>query len=232
MSIWKYLFNLEERRNWVTRKMPDSPLKEFYKVPFPALDSDWRSVDYLALDYETTGLDPKSDEILSVGFVPIRRQSLRLGESGYFLAKPTRAIPESSAVIHGILDDRAAEAKPLEEVLPILLKALAGRVLLAHHAAIEYHFLDVACRKIYRSPFLCPVVDTLALEVRRFRSRDEAMRSGDLRLNKARSRYGLPRYQAHNALTDAIAAGELFLAQTAHPLTRRPPKLRHLTVIS
>ena len=232
MSIWKYLFNLEERRNWWTRKMPDCPLRDYYDAPFPMRDSDWGQVDYLALDFETTGLDPETDEILSIGYTTVRGPSLLFSEAAHLLAKPSRAIPEASAVVHGILDDEASRAQPLEEVLPQLLQALAGKAMLAHHAAIEYHFLSNACKRIYGYPFIGPVVDTLALEVRAFRSRDQAIKSGDLRLAAARDRYNLPRYPAHNALTDAIAAGELFLAQVAYRTGKKRPTLKQLTVVS
>lgn len=232
MSIWKYLFNLQERRNWWTRKMPDCALRDYYEVEFPMLDSDWAQVNYLALDFETTGLDQLSDEILSIGYTTVRGPSLLFSDAVHLLAKPSGAIPESSAVVHGILDDRAAEARSLEEVLPQLLHALAGKVMLAHHAAIEYHFLSNACKRIYGYPFIGPVVDTLALEVRAFRSRDQAIKSGDLRLAAARDRYNLPRYPAHNALTDAIAAGELFLAQVAYRTGKKSPTLKQLTVVS
>lgn len=232
MSIWKYLFNLEERRNWHMRKMPDCALRDYYEVDFPSMDADWRQVDYLALDFETTGLDQKNDQILSFGYTTIRGQCMLLSEAIHTLTKPTVAIPEASAVVHGILDDEAASAQTLEEALPQLLGALAGKVMLAHHAAIEYNFLSNACKRIYGYPFLGPVIDTLALEVRVYRNQDMSIRQGDLRLAKARDRYGLPRYPAHNALTDAIAAGELFLAQAAHREGKRQPILKELTVIS
>lgn len=97
---------------------------------------------------------------------------------------------------------------------------------------LSMSFLNNACKNLYGYPFLCPVVDTLALEVRQFQMRDQAIRSGDLRLAKARTRYGLPRYPAHNALTDALAAGELFLAQVAYRRTRKPLRLKDLIVVS
>jgi len=231
MSIWKYLFNLEERKNWITRKMPDCPLRDYYETPYPDLDADWRQVDYLALDYETTGLDPKTDEIISVGYTSIRGNCMQLCNAKHIYSRPTRDIPEASAVIHGILDDKASSAESLEMALPQLLSALSGKVMLAHHAAIEYHFLNNACKKVYGYPFIGPVVDTLALEVQRFRAQDKPMQAGALRLDKCRDRYGLPRYPAHNALTDAIAAGELFLAQAAYRGDKEV-KLKKLTVIT
>jgi DNA polymerase-3 subunit epsilon len=39
--------------------------------------------------------------------------------------------------------------------------------------------------------------------------------NGDLRLDKLRSSYNLPRYTAHNALIDACATAELVLAIAA-----------------
>ena len=62
-------------------------------------------------------------------------------------------------------------------------------------------------------------VDTMALE-HRLRADVHGEVNGSLRLDAARRAYGLPRYSAHHALTDAIAAGELFLAQLAE-LERR-----------
>ena len=40
-------------------------------------------------------------------------------------------------------------------------------------------------------------------------------RGEDLRLARVRQRYGLPAYRNHNALTDAVACAELYLALTA-----------------
>jgi DNA polymerase-3 subunit epsilon len=62
-------------------------------------------------------------------------------------------------------------------------------------------------------------VDTLALQQRLLPGHHRAV-DGSLRLDVVRRTYGLPRYTAHHALTDAIAAAELFLAQVAE-LERR-----------
>ncbi len=211
--------------------MPQGPLQRYYEVPFPSPSTASTTVDYLALDFETTGLTPGKDEILSIGYALMRGHTLLMAENGHYLVRPTQAIPETSAVVHGILDDHTREALDLEQVLPVLLQALAGRVMVAHHAPIEYRFLDSACRWIYGYPFIGPVVDTLALERRAFENRDTPIKPGDLRLANLRRRYGLPRYRAHNALIDAISAAELLLAQLAYRTGNRAPRLGELTVV-
>jgi DNA polymerase-3 subunit epsilon len=61
-----------------------------------------------------------------------------------------------------------------------------------------------------------PTVDTQAVALRWFQQRDKQVAAKELRLHALRERYNLPRYPAHNALSDALAAAELFLAQVAH----------------
>ncbi len=232
MSFWQYIISLERRKEWAMRKMPSSPLRNYYETPFPDKNSDWRQIDYLALDFETTGLDDRRDEILSVGYTTVNGSCLRLADATHILTRPKGAIPGGSAVIHGILDDEAAGAEELEDVLPRLLDALAGKVMLAHFATIEYNFLSNACKRIYGFPFLGPVVDTLSTEARILRDRDIPIQSGDLRLANTRARYGLPRYRAHNALVDAIATGELFLAQLATKIEGDDVRLKNLLALS
>ena len=58
-------------------------------------------------------------------------------------------------------------------------------------------------------------IDTLRIAQRRFARHNQVLKTGDLRLFNLRRRYQLPQYKAHNALTDALAGAELFLALAA-----------------
>ncbi len=191
-------------------------------------NSPYDEVEFLAVDVETTGLDPTSDAILSVGYVPVSGGAVRLADAGYHLVRPPRAIPEDTAVLHGLLEENLRTAPPLAEVLPTVIEAFRGRVGIAHHATLEIAFLTAACRTISGNDFRVPFVCTLALEKRALARRGKAVGAGDLRLASARSRYGLPRYRAHDALNDALGAAELFLAQAAQASGRKPATLGQL----
>ncbi len=230
--MWKYIVSLEKRRHWYMNMVKNGPLRDYYNVPFPSPGTPWQDVTYLAVDYETTGLNYRRDEIISIGFTEIENSAVKLNRSGYYLVKPAKCITEKSAVIHGIMNDQMNQALDLKEAITILLSALQGKVLLAHHAFIEYNFLNQACHKIFGYPFIGPVIDTFALEVQRYNTTGKFAKLNDLRLSGARKRYGLPRHRAHNALNDSIAAGELFLAQAAHISNNEPMKLRQLTALT
>jgi DNA polymerase III subunit epsilon len=224
------LFSLEYRRRRLAAKTPPGPLKRFLSVPFPAPDADARELEYVALDLETTGLDPKRDDILSMGFVRLHGMCIDLGSAGRRLVRPTRPIPEATAIIHRILDDRAAGGLPVAEALGELLELLAGRVLVVHHSPFELKFLRSVCNRVYGGDFLMPTVDTEAIERRRLERGNRPFSPGQLRLANLREQYNLPRYRTHDALSDALAAAELFTAQMARRGLERPIPLKNLLV--
>ena len=217
---------LELRRRWYLKQAPPGPLRDYLANPFPPAARDYRKVSYLALDLETTGLNQKKDHILSLGWVQLQGDRIDLHSACHRLIYTTRAIPESSAVIHQITDDQAATGEALTVVIRQLLDALAGKVLIAHHAAIEVGFLRRACRTCFGGDFIAPVIDTQRVAIRTLQRRQIAYRSAALRLQSLREQYHLPRYGAHHALNDALAAAELFLAQAAYKDGGRGVQLR------
>jgi DNA polymerase-3 subunit epsilon len=215
VSLLDLLPGLDRRRRRLLRRTPPGPLRAFLEVPFPAGTSDCGSVGFVALDLETTGLDPAAAEIVSVGWVCLTAERIDLSTASHRLVSPTRDVPEETAIVHGITDDAVARGAPPREVLAEVLSVLAGKVLVAHNASFELRFLDAACARTLGGRFLAPAVDTLALAARWLERRGLAFGPRELRLDALRRRHNLPRYRAHNALSDALAAAELFLAQLA-----------------
>jgi DNA polymerase-3 subunit epsilon len=175
----------------------------------------WDEVTYWALDLETGGLDPKRDPILAVGMVPIRAGVIRLGEAYRTLVRPPDggSIDPASVAAHQLLWGDVAEAPTVEEVLPEVERRLGDGVLLVHQRAIDVAMLR---REFKRCGLRWPaprVVDTVDLLLRVGRQGNPGISNDQVPLNLSRARrhHGLPEYQAHDALTDAIATAELFL---------------------
>ncbi len=186
-------------------------MRTYLNVPLPARSDDVRSLSIVALDLETTGLDPASDAIVSAGFVVINGASIRCDSAEHILVKINGSV-EQSATIHQITDADLRTAVSEREMLDRLLEVLAGRVMLVHHAPMDLGFLNAACRRHYKQPLIVRTIDTLPM-ARHLRERgDHQARDGELRLHALRTAYGLPRYPAHNALSDALATAELYLA--------------------
>lgn len=208
----------DRRRTRALGSAPAGPLRQYLSVPLPTPSTAVTELPLLALDLETTGLDPRTDEILSIGFVPVDGETIMLGGARRIMVRTGRRVG-ASATIHGITDDQSAETGiALEQALALTLSALQGRALLAHYAAMETGFLERACRQVFGAPVVLTAVDTMHVQYRLMTAglADEPPRDA-LRLWRARTRYGLPTYRAHDALTDALACAELYLALVREP---------------
>lgn len=228
MSGW--LSRLARRRVVDPGDYPDGPVRDL-ALDLPSVAADLSDVELLALDLETTGLDPARDAVLSVGWVPIVDDRIRLGQARQLIVRPPAGTEVgTSATFHGLTDDQVKAAPPLTEVLPEILAALRGRVLVAHHAPIEVEFLGRAVRSCLGAKLPLVSVDTLQIQRRLSGRESDDLSPGALRLDACRGQFGLPRYGAHLALTDAIGTAELLLAQAAELMhrQRRAPTLADL----
>lgn len=230
----------ERRRQALLRKLPapgagssgaPSALHRYLSTPLPEPSTPIRDLRLLAIDFETTGLDPRRDQMLSVGFVPLDpipsgddpggaagTHEIVLAGAGGALVRPEQSTSSGvgeSATVHGLTDDRVATGRPLTEVVDGVLNALAGRVLLAHFTRIEVGHLTRAVRNLHGIDLPVVSIDTLELQFRIWGSDADRIPPGALRLWAARDQYGLPEYPAHDAWVDALACAELFLAQVA-----------------
>jgi len=219
--LGRFLGKDYQRKQALAQSAP-GPLTDYLQTPFADKNSDCREIEIVAIDLETTGLDPRKDDILSIGMVNIDHFGVKLSTAWHSVVRIERDIPGESAVIHQITDDQAAAGAPIEQLLPEVLRRLAGRPMLVHYSPIEQNFLSAACQRLYGAPFVVQIIDTLEIGQRVFERRNHLIQAGDLRLFNLRPRYNLPQYKAHNALSDALATAELFLAMADNLYPGRP----------
>ncbi len=94
---------------------------------------------YVALDLETTGLNPERDAIIEIGAVKFRGEEV-LGtfES---LVNPGRPIPYKIQHITGITPDDVQDAPPLSSVLPGLRRFVGSNPIIGHNVGFDLSFL-------------------------------------------------------------------------------------------
>jgi DNA polymerase-3 subunit epsilon len=172
----------------------------------------WDSVTYWSIDLETGGLDARRDAVLAVGMVPVREGIIRMRECYRTLVRPEDGsrIDDASVRAHQLVWGEVRDAPHLPEVLREVDRRLREGVMLVHFRAIETGFLRRAFRRHglrWPSP---RVVDTADL-LQRLAAGSGRPGLVALQLGEARHAHGLPAYEAHDALTDAVATAELFL---------------------
>ena len=192
----------------------DERYKAFLKASPPAPGSRFEDAELVCLDIETTGLDPATVDMLSIGWVLIRGGRVDLATAESHVVKPEGGLGDSPS-IHGLTDTVVDKGMSTAEAMERVIEVLAGRVLVVHHAGLDKRLLDRFCRKHFGNKLLVPVIDTLALENRSKSRQHHLEDTRSLRLPDLREHYNLPWYRGHDCLVDAISTGELLIAMVA-----------------
>ncbi|MDX1756208.1 MAG: 3'-5' exonuclease [Marinobacter sp.] len=212
-----------ERLAHYAARARDPRLKAFFEAGCPAPDTPIGEVPMVAVDFETTGLDPDRHSIVSIGLVPFTLSRIHCRDARHWVVHPHLPLSQDSVTIHGITHSDIDHAPDLGEILTELLQALAGRIVVVHYREIERPFLNVALQWRLKEGITFPVIDTMAIEAHlhpkrrpNWLQRLKGERSVSIRLADSRTRYNLPHYAPHHALTDALATAELLQAQIQH----------------
>lgn len=176
--------------------MVDSPLLRFFNSPWNEVSSAW-------VDFETTGKQPGIDRAVSAAVARFEN-GVCVGSVSSLL-NPGVPIPAEATAIHGVTDEMVKNAPTVEEwfdrdeVKVMLTGSQPG----AYNAGFDRHFMPVGALVDHSWPWL----DSLSMV--RFVDR-YAPGKGRHRLEVAAARHGVSLHNAHDAESDARAAGELF----------------------
>lgn len=172
--------------------------------------ADWRSVRYCVVDIETTGLDLRRDDVVSIGAVEIVEGRVT-SHSFYQLVRPTAPLSPEAMMVHCLTARDLGNASRIDDVLPSFLRFSAGSVPVAHAAWVERAFLN---RAIARRQDRLPrrMVDTAVLA-----RRLDLVPSGSREpsLEALAIVLGLPVHTPHHALGDAATTAQIFLAMAS-----------------
>ncbi|MCK7458415.1 3'-5' exonuclease [Idiomarina aminovorans] len=204
-------------------------LKQYYEAGIASTDTPINDVPMVAVDFETTGMDPDRHSIISIAIVPMTLARVDMSQAQQWIVKPRRVLTDESITIHGITHSAIERAPDLSEIMDSLLEAVAGKVWVVHYNGIERPFLQGAFEERLKESIHFPVIDTMEIEARFHRKnrslwdRITRKKRVSIRLSDSRERYNLPFYAPHDAMTDALACGELLQAQVAHHFSADTP---------
>ncbi|ACO45438.1 3'-5' exonuclease [Deinococcus deserti] len=171
----------------------------------------WLEASLVALDFESTGMNPAHDEVIQVGLAPLDAGAVDLGGAWAQWVRPTRPFRADTVAIHGLSYELLQEAPAISTVRLELGARLQGRVLVAHYAALELGFL----KRWGLRP--AATLDTLMLALALDRQSTATARRDAYTLSALARRFGVEVYGEHDALADALITAQVFLV-LAHEL--------------
>lgn len=195
------------------KQSSDNKFRQYLMTGLPDINRSVCDAEFLVLDFETTGLDVKKDHIISAGITEIRNNHIVLDKSEHHIVTTNLKLQSENVGIHHLTDDVVSQGMQIKELIEYLLIKMAGKVVIAHYQNIELNFIQQACLSIYGCKLPIVILDTLQIEKRKLEKLNRPISANQLRLFNLRKAYNLPRYNAHNAMEDAISTAELFIAQ-------------------
>ncbi|WP_350344994.1 PolC-type DNA polymerase III [Proteinivorax tanatarense] len=165
-------------------------------------DKDYENCSFVVLDFETTGLNNKTDEIIEIGAVKVNNGEITDSFSSF--VKPNKNIPPKITEITGITEENVKEAPSINDVLPKFIDFCKGAILVAHNAKFDLGFLDSACKK-QEIDFKYLALDTLNL------SRLLVLGVSDFKLKTLANHYDINLENHHRAEDDSKATAFLLL---------------------
>lgn len=157
--------------------------------------------NFVSVDLETTGLNPRLDKIIEIGAVKVSKGVITDRYSTF--VNPGRKLEMRIQELTGITQEQVDTAPDIEEVFTVLLYFLEELPLMGHKVLFDYSFLKKAAVD-QRMSFEKKGLDTLAI-ARHYLAGLEHKNLGYLC-----SYYGI-KLKPHRALADAESAAHLYL---------------------
>ena len=168
---------------------------------------------YLIFDTETTGLDPKKAQLLSLGAVEVHQETIRVDRSLELTAFAPHTEIRDQVAIHGITRQDLRQGVDEVEMMKHWFGFIGNAVLVAHHTAFDLAMLNQISQKLFRIKHKNISLDTahLARRLEHGTTLPEYIKAEDYSLDRLCERYAILPEDRHTAAGDALITAQLLL---------------------
>ena len=180
--------------------------------------------NYVALDLETTGLNPKEDRIIEIGMIKVVDGNV-CGEYSK-LINPFIPINDKVAELTGITDDMVRDCAGIDARIEEIAEFMGELPILGHNIIFDYSFLKKACVN-HKLTFEKCGIDTLKI------ARKVLPELPNRSLSYLCEHFGIDEGGSHRALYDARKAMEIYnilYEKNPDEVEANPPKELHFKV--
>ena len=166
--------------------------------------------EYVCFDCETTGLNPKKDDIVSIGAVIIKGNTIVSSKKFVKFVKPKTKLQAEAIKIHHIRECDLEDAEDINIVVEEFLNFIGNRTLVGYY--LEF---DIAMINKYIKPKIGITLPNKILEVSAiyydYKIEKIPQANIDLRFNTIMEELKIPSLGKHDAYNDAIMTSMIFI---------------------
>ncbi len=173
--------------------------------------------EFVALDTETTGLNPNKDEILSIGAVKIKGNKIITSKSFEIFVKPLYNISEESIKIHHILPHEIAQATTIDDALSKFLHFVQNRPIVGYYISFDEAIINNYLKQYVNITLPNETIELSSMYYKRYRKKS-AHEFVDLKFDTIMQNLDIPTLGKHDALNDAIMSAMIYLKLKDKPI--------------
>ena len=176
---------------------------------------------WVAIDCETSGLDPARERLLSVGAVAVHDGRVEIDRKFHALVRQAAPSDAANILVHGIAGDAQLAGLPLAEIIQNLAVQVGDAIPVGFHVPFD----EMVLRRhgfVAREPW----IDLATLLPALF-----AGRKNPTSLDDWLGAFGIPAEARHDALGDAFSTAQLLLVALAEAMRQRIGTVQELRAL-
>ena len=166
---------------------------------------------WVAIDCEMTGLNPKKHHLLSIAAIHINGNTIDTGNGMHLVCRPPVMPDRDTIVIHGLRTADVEHGMSYDEMLALLLPFIDNRPIVGFCPQIDTGFLNPLVKRYMGTTLPNEVIDVRHLYSQRMGDRTQGIPNQSQQLSNILAHYQIPELGSHDAYNDAIMTAMAFL---------------------
>ena len=189
--------------SWQKRQLQRPELASMFEPP---MQGQW-----VAIDCEMTGLNPKKHHLLSVAAIHINGDIIDTGNGLHLVCRPPVMPDRDTIIIHGLRTADVEYGMSYDDMLGLLLPFIDNRPIVGFCPQLDTAFLNPLVKRYMGAPLPNTVLDVRRLYSQRMGSHNPDIPNQSQQLPKILAHYNIPEMGAHDAYNDAVMTAMAFL---------------------
>ena len=190
------------RRRVFRNRFRDTPFEKLYLSPHPT--------EKVSVDCELSDMHPASAELLSIGAVIVKGNSVLTSRSFVRTLKTARTVPGASIKIHGLRNEDLKKGRDLKGCLEELAGFVENRPWIGFYVKMDEAVISRHLKGLFGVELLQPRIEVSEIFHRAYGNRFSGR--GDLHFENVVKTLGIPVFGRHTAIGDAVVTALAYLA--------------------
>ncbi len=191
------------KNNWQQRRLTRPEFANMFTAP--------NEQEWVAIDCEMTGLNPKHHHILSVACVHINGKQIDSGNGLNLVCCPPTMPSADTIVIHGLRPADVEHGMNYEQMLATVLPFIGNRPIVGFCPQIDMAFLNPLVKQYLGTKLPNRVIDVRQLYNRRTGNQTQGIHHQGQSLQQIIKTLDIPQLAEHDAYNDTLMTAMAFV---------------------